>query len=112
MNWTLHHRWGRRVCVFVDARHGIRAMAENLRAYRDRLGCRTVRQFVDRWAPPNENNTEGYIQRVCRSIGVGPDEAIELATSLPALIDGIIRVECAGMPYEIDEIANGISLAN
>jgi hypothetical protein len=27
-----------RFCVFSDAQHGIRAMVENLRAYRDRLG--------------------------------------------------------------------------
>jgi hypothetical protein len=32
-------------------------MAENLRAYRDRLDCRMLREFIYRWAPPNENNT-------------------------------------------------------
>ena len=40
-----------RFCVFVDAPHGIRAMVKNLWAYHDRLGCRTIRDYINRWAP-------------------------------------------------------------
>ena len=102
-----------RFCVFVDARHGIRAMARNLAAYYGRLGLKTVRGLVYRWAPPHENNTQGYLQRVCSATGLGPDDEItDLAAALPALIDAIIRVECAGMPYGGTEIADGIAMAN
>jgi hypothetical protein len=102
-----------RFCVFADPIHGIRAMAKNLIAYHDRLGCRTIRQFINRWAPPNENNTEGYIQRVASNAGVGADDAIDIhnARIMGSIIDGIIRVECAGMPYDGDEIANGMVAA-
>jgi hypothetical protein len=101
-----------RFCVFSNAQHGIRAMAKNLEAYYGRLGLKTVRGLIYRWAPPNENNTAGYIQRVCDAIGLGPDDEIaDLASTLPALIDAIIRVECAGMPYQGNEIAEGIALA-
>lgn len=100
-----------RFCVFVDAQHGIRAAARNLMAYRDRLGCRTVRDYINRWAPPNENNTTGYIQRVCDTVGLGPDDPADLNYIMPSLIDAIIRVECGGMPYVGNEIAEGIALA-
>jgi hypothetical protein len=102
-----------RFCVFKDPEHGIRAMAKNLRAYRDRLGCRTIRQFIGRWAPPNENNTAAYIARVCQAVGAGPDEPVDIERRpvMRALVDGIIRVECAGMPYAGSEIDDGLTLA-
>ena len=102
-----------RFCVFADPVHGIRAMAKNLEAYYDRLGLRTIRQIINRWAPPNENNTEGYISRVAGNAGVGADDQIDIrnARVLGAIIDGIIRVECAGMPYEGDEIQQGMLAA-
>ena len=100
-----------RFCVFHDAIHGIRGMALNLRAYHDRLGCRSVRDYINRWAPPNENNTESYIQRVAERLNTTPDAPIDLAAAMPLLIDAIIRVECAGMPYEGTEIADGIASA-
>lgn len=102
-----------RFCVFVSPVMGIRAMAKNLLAYNSRLGCRSVRDYINRWAPPIENNTEAYIQNVARRIGVSADETIAIRDRnvMAALIDGIIRVECAGMPYEGNEIEDGIKEA-
>lgn len=102
-----------RFCVFVDAPHGIRAAALNLRAYHDRLGCRTVRDYINRWAPPNENNTAGYISRVSNEIGVDADVPFELWTrrAMRALLTGIINVECAGNPYDGNELDQGLDLA-
>jgi len=102
-----------RFCVFVDAEHGIRAMVKNLRAYRDRLGIRTVRSFISRWAPPNENNTAGYIQRVCEAAAVEPDHPvdIEVRRVMRAIVTGIIMVECGGNPYTGNEIEKGMDLA-
>ena len=102
-----------RFCVFVDAEHGIRAMVKNLRAYRDRLGLQTVRQFICRWAPPNENNTAAYIANVAYACAVGTDFPvnIEQRHAMRALIDAIIRVECGGMPYPPDVLERGMDLA-
>ena len=102
-----------RFCVFVDAPHGIRAMVRNLQAYRERLGCRTIRDYINRWAPPNENNTAGYIARVAANARVAADAAVDIgdARILRAIVDGIIRVECAGMPYDGSEIDDGLRLA-
>lgn len=102
-----------RFCVFVDAEHGIRAMALNLRAYRDHLSCKTIRDYINRWAPPNENNTAAYIATVAHTCGVGPDDPVDIERPviMHALIDAIIRVECAGMPYQGNEVDAGIALA-
>jgi hypothetical protein len=102
-----------RFCVFVDAPHGIRAIVHNLRAYHERLGCRTIRDYINRWAPPNENNTAGYIARVAAQVAVDPDVPVDIRDHriVRALVDGIINVECAGMPYEGEEIERGLALA-
>lgn len=101
-----------RFCVFNDAQHGIRAMVKNLRAYRDRLGCKSVRDFINRWAPPNENNTSAYIANVCGPLGVGPDNVVDIDRRevMRGLVSAIICVECAGMPYEPEIIEEGLTL--
>jgi len=102
-----------RFCVFTTPVFGIRAIAKNLLAYHDRLGLKTIRQYINRWAPPNENNTEGYIQRVASNVGVGADDEIDIHNPriMGSIIDGIIRVECAGQPYDLDEIEQGMIAA-
>lgn len=101
-----------RFCVFVSAVMGIRGMAKNLRAYRS-IGDATIRQFIDRWAPPNENNTAAYIAAVATRVGVSADDRVDIEqyAVMHALVDAIIRVECAGMPYDGDEIKDGLALA-
>jgi hypothetical protein len=44
---------------------------------------------------------------------VTPDEAVDIRNPgvMFLIIDGIIRVECGGMPYESNEIADGMQLA-
>jgi hypothetical protein len=102
-----------RFCVFQNAVLGIRAMAKNLLAYHDRLQCETIREYIERWAPPNENNTQAYIANVAGRVGVSSDEPVDIRNPevMAAIIDGIIRVECGGMPYTGNEIAEGMQLA-
>ena len=102
-----------RFCVFNDAQHGIRAMVKNLRAYRDQLGCKSVRDYINRWAPPNENNTAAYIANVAGPLGVQPDDPVDIEQRaiMRGLVDAIICVECAGMPYSPDIIEEGLTLA-
>lgn len=101
-----------RFCVFVSAVLGIRAMAKNLRAYHS-IGDSTIRQYIDRWAPPIENDTAAYIAAVAERVGVSADERVDIEQYrvMSALVDAIIRVECAGMPYDGDEIKDGLALA-
>ena len=51
---------------FVSLAYGIRAAFVILRRYIRRYHLNTVRLIVERWAPRSENETEKYIQFVCK----------------------------------------------
>lgn len=50
--------------------HGYRALIRTLQNYRKLHKCQTIADFINRYAPKIENNTSGYIQRVCREMQV------------------------------------------
>ena len=50
-------------CQFTSMRWGIRAAFILMINYH-KQGINTPRQIITRWAPPSENNTEGYINSV------------------------------------------------
>ena len=56
----------RSFCQFRTMAYGYRALIKLLQNYRRNNGCCTIADFINRWAPPVENNTFGYISRVCR----------------------------------------------
>jgi hypothetical protein len=60
--------------VFDTMPNGIRALAKQLMAYQDKYGINTVRGAINRWAPPNENQTSGYIALVCTVLECGQDD--------------------------------------
>ena len=94
---------------FKSPEWGIRAMVRILRTYESR-GLQTVRQIIDRWAPPNENDTESYVQAVAKAVGVMPSELLTDA-HLPALLKAIIAHENGQQPYTDEQIQQGIDLA-
>ena len=55
-------------CQFVDIKHGYRAALKLLYSYQSNHGCNTIRKIINRWAPPIENSTKVYINRVVRYI--------------------------------------------
>ena len=60
----------RSFCQFSSMAYGYRALMKLLRNYHRLHGCRTVADFISRWAPSHENNTSGYISRVCSTLHV------------------------------------------
>jgi hypothetical protein len=103
---------------FTDEVFGIRALARVLLTYQNAHGLNTVRGIIGRYAPPNENDTGGYVRFVCneltRAFGreVRPDDAIEVdevSTALP-LVRAIIRKE-TGLIYTDAKILEGLRLA-
>lgn len=60
----------RSFCQFESMAYGYRALIKLLQNYRKVHGCRTITDFINRWAPPVENNTSGYIRRVCTEMQV------------------------------------------
>lgn len=49
---------------FVAMEYGYRAALKLIQNYIQKDGLYTVAQIISKWAPNNENNTAGYIQRV------------------------------------------------
>lgn len=110
-----------RFCRFISPEYGIRAMARVLRNYtkRDGLpgvggpGIDTVREVINRWAPPSENVTSSYVASVAKAVGVEPDTTINIADRgvMTLLIEAIIRHENGQQPYSIELILRGIDMA-
>ncbi|WP_304708414.1 structural protein P5 [uncultured Rikenella sp.] len=62
--------------TFESMAWGYRAMFVLLDTYKRRHGCDTLRQMIDRYAPPVENNTVAYINTVASRSHVAPDSRI------------------------------------
>ena len=62
---------------FESVEWGYRAMFVLLHTYATKRGCRTLRAMINRYAPPTENFTEGYIRFVAQRTGIRPDEALD-----------------------------------
>ncbi len=59
-----------RFVTFKDTEHGIRAAARILNTYREDYGINTLSGIINRWAPPNENDTKTYTKNVSEWSGV------------------------------------------
>ena len=54
------------------------------RTYYHKYRLDTIRDIVTRWAPPNENNTQAYIENVSRLTGIDPDDPLGSPSDSPA----------------------------
>ena len=96
--------------VFAAPEWGIRAIVRIMRSYK-RANIDTLDAAINRWAPPNENNSVAYVDAVCEDCQVNPYDHIDLDTIMPQLVKAIIRHENGVQPYSDSLIAQGISLA-
>jgi hypothetical protein len=96
--------------TFTRPEWGIRAIVRILRSY-ERRGLKTVRQMINRWAPPTENDTDSYVDHVAQAVGVDPDVGVDLDTVLVALVEAIVKQENGSQPYPVETIQRGIDLA-
>ena len=81
-------------CQFKTPVYGLRAMVKIMFTYRDKYGLNTVESIINRYAPPNENNTKGYIDRICQTLGIKPNDKVDLTDDvLLQLVKAIVAVE-------------------
>lgn len=96
---------------FKEMKWGYRALIRTLQNYRLKWGCRTIADFINRWAPATENNTSGYINRVCKEMQVSnsyiPD--INDKAAMCAFAAAISQVE-NGIPAVMEDIYKGWEL--
>ncbi len=96
---------------FDDPVYGIRALAKLLQNYQRFYELNTIREIINRWAPPSENITTAYVAYVAKIVGVSPDAQISVSANLTPMIKAIITHENGEQPYSNKQIAQGISLA-
>ena len=75
--------------IFQSQVFGFRAAALLLQNYQDRHGLKTIREIINRWAPPKgvdhttgqsyTQNTHSYVNVVARAAGVEPDDPVRIA---------------------------------
>lgn len=100
-----------RFARFASMEDGIAASVRQIELYQ-RRGLTTLSQIVSTWAPPNENDTPGYIQRVSRETGINPNAAVNMRDpdTVAALVASMARVE-SGRALDPDIIRRGVRRA-
>ena len=72
-------------CQFENLVYGWRAAFKLLtRTYYHTYRLYTIRAIVNKWAPPNENNSMAYVENVSRLTGIHPDEPLGIPSESPA----------------------------
>ncbi|WP_294909520.1 structural protein [Tatumella sp. UBA2305] len=91
-------------CQFISPQYGIRAMIVILRNYQIKYGLNTLFSIINRWAPPDENNTDDYIDNISGIIGVDKFYILDLSRNqmVIAIIKAIIFHENGSQPYTKD----------
>lgn len=99
--------------MFIAAVWGIRAIAKILLNYRANRGLTTIRQLINRWAPPEENDTDAYIDHVAIQCGISADADCDVRDMAiaSAVVAAIISHENGEQPYDRLTIQKGLSLA-
>lgn len=108
-----------RFATFIAPEFGIRAIARVLITYQDKRqaadGSRidTVREIIERWAPPSENDSTSYAAHVRQRMGLEHDEVVDVKdfTTMYGLVAAIIRHENGVQPYDDATIRKGLALA-
>lgn len=98
---------------FSTAEFGIRALARTIITYQDQHHLRSVRQHINRWAPPSENDTGAYVNAVASAMNVNADEYLDVFEydTMQPMVNAIIHHENAGYVYEPLAINRGLALA-
>lgn len=96
---------------FTEMKWGYRALIITLQNYHRRHGCRTITDYINRWAPPSENNTGGYISRVCKEMEVPNSYVpnVDDKATMCAFAAAISQVE-NGVPAVMVDIEAGWNL--
>lgn len=96
---------------FESVEWGYRAIFMLLYTYYLRHGCRTLRQMIDRYAPPSENPTSAYLRFVAERSGVMPDYVIDI-TNRALMIEIVSAISYFenGVPAERAAVERGWEL--
>ena len=96
---------------FSTMAYGYRAVFVLLDTYRSRYGLITIRQMLNRYAPPTENFTEGYVRFVADYSGVMPDEIVDTRSEkdMIPIVAAMSKIE-NGVAANIADVERGWEL--
>ena len=96
---------------FSTMAYGYRAVFVLLDTYRSRYGLTTIRQMLNRYAPPTENFTEGNVRFVADYSGVMPDEIIDTRSEkdMIPIVAAMSKIE-NGVAANIEDVERGWEL--
>lgn len=102
-----------RFARFDTAENGIRALVKQLLVYQTKHGCRVLRDFVARWAPASENDTDAYVADVGQWTGIAQDASVDMTdpTVAGSMARGIIRQENGRCLYDDATISAAVASA-
>jgi hypothetical protein len=96
--------------TFISMAYGYRAAFVILHTYFSR-GLNTIEKIVTRWAPPNENNTAGYVTSVEKWSGVSRHKVLTLADGADyIMIVAAMSFMENGKNADISEVRAGFNL--
>jgi len=87
----------RRFEMFISPVYGVRAMIKDLKNDMEKKGKVTIPALIEEYAPRFENNTEAYINTVCKDLKVSKTtKLLPTKNTLCLLVLSIARVENGG----------------
>lgn len=90
---------------------GVRALAKNLMSY-GRQGYDSIEKIINRWAPPNENDTQSYINSVVAATGIPATQSIDLTNpDVLASLSEAIGYHETGSRYNPEVYQQGVARA-
>lgn len=97
--------------IFDSPESGVRALGKNLLSY-GRQGYDSIEKIINRWAPPNENDTQAYINSVVAATGIPATQSLDLSNpdTLSSLAQAISFHE-TGSRYNPEVYQKGVERA-
>lgn len=97
--------------IFDSPESGVRALGKNLLSY-GRQGYDSIEKIINRWAPPNENDTQAYIDSVVAATGIPATQSLDLSNpdTLSSLAQAISFHE-TGSRYNPEVYQKGVERA-
>lgn len=97
--------------IFDSPESGVRALAKNLQSY-GRQGYDSIEKIINRWAPPNENDTKSYIDSVVAATGIPATQSIDLTNpDVLASLSEAIGYHETGSRYDPEVYQQGVARA-
>nr|DAJ47725.1 MAG TPA: virion protein [Caudoviricetes sp.] len=96
---------------FKTMAYGYRALIRTLQNYRRKHNCICIADFITRWAPATENNTGGYIRRVCQDMQV-PSVYVPDIEDKDTMCTFAAAISCVenGVPAVMEDVYKGWEL--